>query len=288
MTPAVREIYLRYAQGGAGMIVLEATGVREVASGPLLRLSHDRFVPGLRELVRDMKAAAPRTLVVPQIIDFLKIARRQPTRAFVEGLVRRGQAAAFPPRPKRRGDRGRSPAAPGRPEARARPALRLSADHRGPDPRGDPRPPRRLRGRGPAGPRLRLRRGRAALRPRLHHGVFSVDHERAHRRLRRELREPAAAAPRGDRGGARRGRPRAARGVPLPGIGGHPGRGRASPRQRPRGGAAHRRGPGPRRSRLPLHLARGQVRRREAARGGRSRLPLHGPQRPGLHSPPQG
>ena len=40
VTPAVREIYLRYAQGGAGMIVLEATGVRDVASGPLLRLSH--------------------------------------------------------------------------------------------------------------------------------------------------------------------------------------------------------------------------------------------------------
>jgi 2,4-dienoyl-CoA reductase-like NADH-dependent reductase (Old Yellow Enzyme family) len=93
VTPAVREIYLRYARGGAGMIVLEATGVREVASGPLLRLSHDRFVPGLRDLVREMKAAAPRTLVVPQIIDFLKIARRQPTRAFVEGLVRRGQGA---------------------------------------------------------------------------------------------------------------------------------------------------------------------------------------------------
>jgi 2,4-dienoyl-CoA reductase-like NADH-dependent reductase (Old Yellow Enzyme family) len=92
VTESVREIYLRYARGGAGLIVLEATGVREVASGPLLRLSHDRFVPGLRDLVRDMKAVAPRTLVVPQIIDFLKVARRQPTRAFVEGLVRRGQA----------------------------------------------------------------------------------------------------------------------------------------------------------------------------------------------------
>ena len=92
VTPAVREIYLRYALGGAGMIVLEAIGVREVASGPLLRLSHDRYVPGLRNLVREMKAVAPRTLVVPQIIDFLKIARRQATRPFVEGLVRRGQA----------------------------------------------------------------------------------------------------------------------------------------------------------------------------------------------------
>jgi 2,4-dienoyl-CoA reductase-like NADH-dependent reductase (Old Yellow Enzyme family) len=92
VTPSVREIYLRYARGGAGMIVLEAIGVRDVASGPLLRLGHDRFVPGLRELRREMKEVAPRTLVIPQIIDFLKIARRQPTRAFVEGLVRRGQA----------------------------------------------------------------------------------------------------------------------------------------------------------------------------------------------------
>ena len=45
-----------------------------------------------------MKAVAPRTLVVPQIIDFLKIARRQATRPFVEGLVRRGQAPGDPAR----------------------------------------------------------------------------------------------------------------------------------------------------------------------------------------------
>ena len=92
VTKAVREIYLRYARGGAAMSVLEAMGVREVSSGPLLRLSHDRFVPGLRDLLSEMKAVASRTLVVPQIIDFLKIARRQATRPFVEGLVRRGQA----------------------------------------------------------------------------------------------------------------------------------------------------------------------------------------------------
>ena len=41
-----------------------------------------------------MKAKAPNTLVVPQIIDFLKIARRQATRPFAEGLARRGQAPA--------------------------------------------------------------------------------------------------------------------------------------------------------------------------------------------------
>jgi 2,4-dienoyl-CoA reductase-like NADH-dependent reductase (Old Yellow Enzyme family) len=90
VTGAVREIYLRYALGGAGAIVLEATGVRDVASGPLLRLSDDRFVPGLAALVAEMKATTP-ALVMPQIIDFLKIARRKPTRAFMEGTVRRGR-----------------------------------------------------------------------------------------------------------------------------------------------------------------------------------------------------
>ncbi len=88
VTPALREIYLRYAEGGAGMIVLEATGVRDVASGPLLRLSHDRFVPGLSALVAAVRART-RALVVPQIIDFLKVARRKPTREFLEGLVAR-------------------------------------------------------------------------------------------------------------------------------------------------------------------------------------------------------
>jgi 2,4-dienoyl-CoA reductase-like NADH-dependent reductase (Old Yellow Enzyme family) len=89
VTPEVRDIYLRYAMGGPGMIVLEATGIRDVASGPLLRLSHDRFVPGLRALVAEMRAAGD-ALVMPQIIDFLKIATRKPTRAFLEGLVARG------------------------------------------------------------------------------------------------------------------------------------------------------------------------------------------------------
>jgi 2,4-dienoyl-CoA reductase-like NADH-dependent reductase (Old Yellow Enzyme family) len=90
VTPAVREIYLRYALGGAGTIVLEAIGVRDVASGPLLRLSHDRYVPGLRALRAEMRALSS-ALVIPQIIDFLKIARRKSTRAFIEEAVRRGR-----------------------------------------------------------------------------------------------------------------------------------------------------------------------------------------------------
>jgi 2,4-dienoyl-CoA reductase-like NADH-dependent reductase (Old Yellow Enzyme family) len=100
VTPSVREIYLRYARGGAGMIVLEATGVRDVRSGPLLRLSDDRFVPGLRALVGELHAAArevaaaqgtTRSLFVPQIIDFLKVARRKPTRAYLEDAAARGR-----------------------------------------------------------------------------------------------------------------------------------------------------------------------------------------------------
>lgn len=88
VTPAVHDIYMRYARGRPGMMVLEATGIRDVASGPLLRLSHDRYVPGLGALVAEMRAVTD-SLIVPQIIDFLKIATRKPTRAFMEGMVAR-------------------------------------------------------------------------------------------------------------------------------------------------------------------------------------------------------
>jgi 2,4-dienoyl-CoA reductase-like NADH-dependent reductase (Old Yellow Enzyme family) len=88
VTASVREIYLRYAMGGAGMIVLEAIGVRDVRSGPLLRLSHDRYVPGLRALRQEMRRQGE-SLVIPQIIDFLKIATRKPTREFLLGMVKR-------------------------------------------------------------------------------------------------------------------------------------------------------------------------------------------------------
>lgn len=90
VTDDVRNIYLRYALGGVGMIVLEAIGIRDVASGPLMRLGHDRYVPDLKRLVDEMRAAGD-SLVMPQLIDFLKIATRKPTRQFIEGLVERKQ-----------------------------------------------------------------------------------------------------------------------------------------------------------------------------------------------------
>jgi 2,4-dienoyl-CoA reductase-like NADH-dependent reductase (Old Yellow Enzyme family) len=62
------------------VIVVEATGIRDVASGPLLRIGHDRFVPGLKELTAAVKAASGgQTLLFIQLIDFLAI-RRRPVR----------------------------------------------------------------------------------------------------------------------------------------------------------------------------------------------------------------
>jgi 2,4-dienoyl-CoA reductase-like NADH-dependent reductase (Old Yellow Enzyme family) len=90
VTDSVREIYVRYALGGAGMIVLEATGIRDVASGPLLRLSDDRYVPGLKALRDEMRSASD-SLAIPQLIDFLKIAKRKSTREYIAGMVKRGR-----------------------------------------------------------------------------------------------------------------------------------------------------------------------------------------------------
>ena len=69
--------YGRFAAGRPGAIVVEATGVRDIPSGPLLRIGHDRFIPGLRELVETVRAASDgETRLLIQIIDFLAIKRR--------------------------------------------------------------------------------------------------------------------------------------------------------------------------------------------------------------------
>ena len=44
--------YRRFAAGRPGALVVEATGVRDIPSGPLLRIGHDRFLPGLTQLVQ--------------------------------------------------------------------------------------------------------------------------------------------------------------------------------------------------------------------------------------------
>ena len=66
--------YVRYAQGGAGLIVIEAMAVHRAKSGPLLRISDDQYVPGLTDLVRRIHDASD-SKVIPQIIHFLKVAK---------------------------------------------------------------------------------------------------------------------------------------------------------------------------------------------------------------------
>ena len=73
--------YHRFAEGRPGVLVVEATGVRDIPSGPLLRIGDDRFIPGLRKLVEAVREASDgQTLLFIQIIDFLSVKRR-PERA---------------------------------------------------------------------------------------------------------------------------------------------------------------------------------------------------------------
>ncbi|HEY8256391.1 MAG TPA: NADH:flavin oxidoreductase [Gemmatimonadales bacterium] len=88
VTPEVLSWYERFARGQPGALVVEATGIRDIPSGPLLRIGHDRFIPGLAELVRVVRrASGGRTRLFIQIIDFLRIRRRpEPERYFREFL----------------------------------------------------------------------------------------------------------------------------------------------------------------------------------------------------------
>lgn len=69
--------YGRFARGKPAAIVVEATGIRDVPSGPLLRIGHERFIEGLTQLVEHVRQeSAGATKVFIQIIDFLAIRRR--------------------------------------------------------------------------------------------------------------------------------------------------------------------------------------------------------------------
>ena len=80
--------YERFARGKPGAIVVEATGIRDVPSGPLLRIGHDRFLPGLRELVQTVhRASEGHTRLLIQVIDFLAVRRRpEPEKFFARFL----------------------------------------------------------------------------------------------------------------------------------------------------------------------------------------------------------
>ena len=77
VTQNVLDWYARFAEGQPGVLVVEATGIRDVPSGPLLRIGDDRFVPGLRRLVDTVREKSRgRTRFFIQIIDFLTVRRR--------------------------------------------------------------------------------------------------------------------------------------------------------------------------------------------------------------------
>jgi dimethylglycine catabolism A len=79
VTPDVIGWYRRFAQGKPGALVVEATGIRDIPSGPLLRIGDDRFIAGLRALVDAVREASEgETKLFIQCIDFLTVKRRPP------------------------------------------------------------------------------------------------------------------------------------------------------------------------------------------------------------------
>ena len=71
---AISDRYAGYAAGGVGLVVVEAMAVHHAKSGPLLRISEDKYVPGLADMVKRIHDTSD-SKVVPQIIHFMKVAR---------------------------------------------------------------------------------------------------------------------------------------------------------------------------------------------------------------------
>lgn len=89
VTEALLDWYGRFAEGRPGAIVVEATGIRDIPSGPLLRIGDDRFVDGLSRLVqtvRERSGGATRLFI--QLIDFLTVKRRPPAEKFFRRFLR--------------------------------------------------------------------------------------------------------------------------------------------------------------------------------------------------------
>jgi 2,4-dienoyl-CoA reductase-like NADH-dependent reductase (Old Yellow Enzyme family) len=89
VTEDVLDWYGRFAEGKPGVLVVEATGIRDVPSGPLLRIGHDRFLPGLERLVERVRDASEgETLLFIQTIDFLSIRRRPEKAKYFERFLK--------------------------------------------------------------------------------------------------------------------------------------------------------------------------------------------------------
>ena len=89
VTQNVIDWYARFAEGKPGALVVEATGIRDIPSGPLLRISDDRYIAGLQRLTDAVKEASNgRTRLLIQLIDFLTIRRRPEAEAFFMRFLR--------------------------------------------------------------------------------------------------------------------------------------------------------------------------------------------------------
>ena len=109
VTQAVLDWYGRFAMAQPGAIVVEATGIRDIPSGPLLRIGHPRYREGLMRLVdRVDKESQGKTRLFIQLIDFLAIKRRperttfymryfRPGSEHISRLQNLGIACPFPP-----------------------------------------------------------------------------------------------------------------------------------------------------------------------------------------------
>ena len=88
VTQDVIDWYARFAEGKPGAIVVEATGIRDIPSGPLLRISDDRYVAGLRRLTDAVREASDgQTRLLIQLIDFLTIRRRPQPDTFLNRFL---------------------------------------------------------------------------------------------------------------------------------------------------------------------------------------------------------
>jgi dimethylglycine catabolism A len=88
VTDEVVAWYERFARGRPGAIVVEATGIRDIPSGPLLRIGHDRYVAGLRRLTDVVRTASDgETRLFIQLIDFLAIRRRPEPEKFLQRFL---------------------------------------------------------------------------------------------------------------------------------------------------------------------------------------------------------
>lgn len=93
VTDAVVDWYRRFAMGEPGVLVVEATGIRDIPSGPLLRIGHDRYIEGLRRIVEAVReASGGRTRLFIQLIDFLTIRRRPEKEKFFRRFLRVDEA----------------------------------------------------------------------------------------------------------------------------------------------------------------------------------------------------